>query len=66
LQRPREFTGIWELEIRDGIPWAKPPTWLDPQQRWRRNTYQHHLHTTEQLAIDIQGRWPGGCDDTAK
>jgi len=45
--------GIWELEIRDGIPWAKPPTWLDPEQRWRRNTYQHHLHTTEQLAIDI-------------
>ena len=24
--------GTWELEMRDGIPWAKPPTWLDPHQ----------------------------------
>jgi hypothetical protein len=31
---PRHHTdvhaGIWSLEMRDGIPWARPPTWVDP------------------------------------
>jgi hypothetical protein len=51
--------GEWHLEMRDGIPWAQPPAWLDPLQRWRRNTYTHHQKTTEQLAADIT-REPDG------
>jgi hypothetical protein len=46
--------GEWHLEMRDGIPWAKPPTWLDPRQQWRRNTCQKHLRTAEQLALDLR------------
>jgi hypothetical protein len=45
--------GEWHLEMRDGIPWAQPPTWLDPLQRWRRNTYTHHRKATEKLAADL-------------
>jgi hypothetical protein len=43
--------GIWEITIRDGIPWIKPPHWIDPHQRPRRNTLPHlkaHTHTTAQ------------------
>jgi hypothetical protein len=46
--------GEWHLEMRNGIPWAQPPTWLDPHQQWRRNTYQHHRRTTEQLALNLR------------
>jgi hypothetical protein len=45
--------GVWVLEMRDGIPWVQPPTWLDPLQRWRRNTYTHHREAAEQLAMDL-------------
>jgi hypothetical protein len=44
---------IWKLEMRHGIPWAKPPKWLDPGQRWRRNTYRQHLGAAEQLSIHL-------------
>jgi hypothetical protein len=23
-------SGVWELEMKDGIPWARPPSWIDP------------------------------------
>jgi hypothetical protein len=45
--------GIWSLEMRDGMPWVKPPEWLDPEQRWRRNTYTHHQEAAEQLATHL-------------
>jgi hypothetical protein len=45
--------GIWTLEMRDDIPWIRPPKWLDPQQRWRRNTYPHHQQAAAQLAADL-------------
>jgi hypothetical protein len=54
---PRHHTdvhaGIWSLEVRNGLPWARPPTWLDPQQRWRRNTYRHHRDAAHQLRLDL-------------
>jgi hypothetical protein len=46
--------GIWTLDMRHGIPWVKPPTWLDPHQQWRRNTYPHHRQATEQLATNLR------------
>jgi hypothetical protein len=54
--------GIWDLEMRDGIPWMRPPAWIDPLRRWRRNTHREHLETVEQLALDLgtQGA-VGGC-----
>ena len=45
--------GTWSLEMRAGIPWVKPPAWLDPEQRWRRNTYTHHQRAAEQLAATL-------------
>jgi hypothetical protein len=47
-------SGVWALEIRDGLPWARPPTWVDPQQRWIRNTYRDHRHKGDQLGLDLE------------
>lgn len=47
-------SGVWSLEIRDGVPWARPPTWIDAHQRWiRSNTYRHHRDQAHQLALDL-------------
>ena len=63
---PRHHTdvhsGVWALEIRDGVPWARPPTWVDPHQRWRRNTYRHHRDQAHQLRLDLH---PPPHDDAA-
>ena len=45
--------GTWTLEMRNGIPWSKPPVWLDREQHWRRNTYTEHRKAAEQLAITL-------------
>jgi hypothetical protein len=46
-------SGVWALEIRDGLPWARPPTWVDPEQRWIRNTYRDHRDKGDQLGLDL-------------
>ncbi|WP_106814937.1 HNH endonuclease signature motif containing protein [Microbacterium timonense] len=28
-------TSGWEIRMADGVPEVRPPTWLDPRQRWR-------------------------------
>ena len=39
---PRHHTavhaGIWTLQMINGVPWARPPTWIDPHRRLLRNT----------------------------
>jgi hypothetical protein len=54
---PRHHTdvhsGIWTLTMINGLPWARPPTWIDPHQRPRRNTYQHHRNQAHQLRHDL-------------
>jgi hypothetical protein len=47
-------SGVWALEVRDGLPWARPPTWVDPQQRWIRNTYRDHRDKGDQLGLDLE------------
>jgi hypothetical protein len=42
-------SGGWAIEMRDGVPWVRPPGWVDPRrtwqmagsplQRWRRRRY---------------------------
>jgi hypothetical protein len=49
--------GIWELRMIDGIPWARPPSWIDPQRRWTRNTYHHAQTQAAQLGTQL--RLPG-------
>jgi hypothetical protein len=51
--------GIWSVQMIDGLPWARPPTWADPQRRWRRNTYRHHRDQAHQLRLDLE---PPGSD----
>jgi hypothetical protein len=55
--------GIWTVEMRDGLPWARPPTWADPQRRWRRNTYRHRRDQAHQLRLDLDP--PPDPDDLA-
>lgn len=28
-------TGGWEIEMRRGVPFVRPPTWIDARRRWR-------------------------------
>jgi hypothetical protein len=47
----RTFTTTgWQVQITNGRPEWRPPAWLDPQQKPRRNTV-HHRH-------DFQFRQP--------
>jgi hypothetical protein len=46
-------SGVWALEVRDGLPWARPPTWVDPEQRWIRNTYRDNRDKGDQLGLDL-------------
>jgi len=39
----RHFEALgWELFMQEGIPWWRPPSWLDPEREPIRNT-THHL-----------------------
>jgi hypothetical protein len=39
----RHFEALgWEVFMQDGMPWWRPPAWLDPDRRPVRNT-AHHL-----------------------
>ncbi|MEP6853218.1 MAG: DUF222 domain-containing protein [bacterium] len=31
----------WTCDMRDGVPWWRPPRWVDPEQRPRRNVAHH-------------------------
>jgi hypothetical protein len=39
--------GTWLVEMRDGIPWVRPPSWIDPERRRLRNLH-HHTHIAAQ------------------
>ncbi|WP_157749429.1 HNH endonuclease signature motif containing protein [Jatrophihabitans sp. GAS493] len=45
----------WEVVMEDGVPWWRPPTWVDPERRAIRNT-RHH---TDQHDPIIRGRSKG-------
>jgi len=42
LRRPVESARGWTCHMTDGIPYWRPPRWLDHTQTPRRNT-THHL-----------------------
>jgi hypothetical protein len=54
---PRHHTdvhsGIWAIEMVDGLPWARPPRWIDSDQRLIRHAYPQHRDATDQLALDL-------------
>uniref|UniRef100_UPI00117BBB41 HNH endonuclease signature motif containing protein n=1 Tax=Kineosporia sp. A_224 TaxID=1962180 RepID=UPI00117BBB41 len=58
--------GLWAVEVRDGIPWVRPPSWVDPERRRTRNLH-HQTHTAAQrigqqlrLALDDDADARGG------
>jgi HNH endonuclease len=49
--------GIWTLHMRDGVPWAVPPPWIDRHQQPIRRPYSavteaHHLARQLRLPWD--------------
>jgi hypothetical protein len=51
--------GTWELEMRFGIPWSRPPAWILPHRPWLRNTYHQTARdnriTGTQLRLNTDG-----------
>ncbi|WP_088318360.1 HNH endonuclease signature motif containing protein [Kineosporia sp. R_H_3] len=39
--------GLWVVEVLDGIPWVRPPSWIDPERRRTRNLH-HQTHAAAQ------------------
>jgi hypothetical protein len=37
--------GTWEIQMLDGIPWVRPPSWMDRFRPLLRNA-AHHPHNT--------------------
>jgi hypothetical protein len=54
---PRHHTAvharIWQITMTDGIPWVKPPGWVDVRRRWFRNTTHEHRTRARQAAQNL-------------
>jgi hypothetical protein len=63
---PRDHTavhaGIDSVEMRDGIPWVRLPSWIDAFRPWVRNTThqfrQNACGKAQQLRSQVELRWP--------
>jgi hypothetical protein len=56
--------GVWELTMINGIPWARPPTWIDPFQRLIRNTQHHCGDHARELGTQLRLALPPDTDQT--
>ena len=54
---PRHHTAvhaqIWQIQMNDGIPWVKPPGWVDVRRRWFRNTTHEHRTRARRAAQNL-------------
>ena len=54
---PRHHTAvhaqIWQLRMNDGIPWVRPPSWVDIRRRWFRNTTHEHRARARRAAQNL-------------
>lgn len=60
----------WEIQMRDGVPWVRPPATIDPRRRWIRaqsGIHQVFAQLTNERALsdtvdsqDDRSRSPGG------
>jgi hypothetical protein len=48
--------GLWEITMRDGVPWVRPPTWIDPQRRPLRNIAHHAADQARRLGQQLRLR----------
>jgi hypothetical protein len=53
--------GIYSVEMRDGIPWVRLPSWIDAFRPWVRNTTHQHRQKArckaQQLRTQLGLRW---------
>jgi hypothetical protein len=47
-------SGLWEITMRDGVPWIRPPTWIDPERRPLRNIAHHAADQARQLGQQLR------------
>jgi hypothetical protein len=69
---PRHHTAvhaqIWRIQIREGIPWVRPPSWVDIRRRSFRNTTHEHRARARRAAQNLtrQLRLPLDLPTTAR
>ena len=54
--------GIWELVMINGVPWARPPDWIDPLRRLTRNTLHQRADEARALGTQLQLTLPPDPD----
>ena len=47
-------SGLWEITMRDGLPWVRPPTWIDPHRRPLRNIAHHATDQAKRLGHQLR------------
>ena len=55
--QPDATDDAWQMVMRDGVPWFRPPDRLDPDRRLRRNTFHQTVEATRAPAC--AGARPG-------
>jgi hypothetical protein len=67
-------SGLWEITMRDGVPWVRPPTWIDRHRQPIRNLAHHAADQARRLGhqlrlhldrndLDPPGGGPPDCID---
>ncbi|WP_088290792.1 HNH endonuclease signature motif containing protein [Kineosporia sp. A_224] len=47
IHHQQVHAGVWVVQVHDGIPWVRPPSWIDPERRPMRNLH-HQTHAAAQ------------------
>jgi hypothetical protein len=47
-------SGIWTIQIIDGIPWARPPAWIDRHRRLTRNTFHRSADAAARIGQQLR------------
>jgi hypothetical protein len=47
-------SGLWTVQLIDGIPWARPPAWIDPHRRQTRNTFHRHADAAARIGQQLR------------
>jgi hypothetical protein len=42
--------GVYQIEMSEGLPWVRVPSWQDPARPWLRNTTHDHPQIADTLA----------------
>jgi hypothetical protein len=45
---------LWEITMRDGVPWVRPPTWIDRHRQPLRNLTHHAADQARRLGHQLR------------